>query len=412
VPNAPAPTITTRTLFFMREDCNRVGRYFHLLDIMPLMKKVPVIFLFNSPIASGCDYVTQTMRLVAKKHPSLGLALGDIIFLPKLFTEREPWVVRSLRGAIIIRPISVLPGVRFRWVRMATYIVYALFLSLFMGLRYFGSKRVVWFFEPFHLPPLLRIFQSYVSIYDCVDYYPGFSEAAEREHVMLMRRATYVFANSLPLLDQLKKMRKDVRAVPLGFSDRLFTTSSSTVEQSKNIFTVGFVGSISDRIDFPLLQHVVAALPRVCFVFVGAKEVGVFGRKDNVERSFDLLLKHKNVRWINGVAKERVPSVLQGIDIGIIPYREHKLFNRYSFPMKTLEYFSVGRPVVATDIVALRQYEALGLLTIARTPDAFVQAIRSLYATGWDPSHQKRQRQHAKKHTWAKKINAIVSVIQ
>lgn len=376
------------------------------------MNNVPVIFLFNSPIASGCDYVTQTMRLVAKKHPSFGLALGDVIFFPKLFTEREPWVVRSLRGSIIIRPISVLPGVRFRWVRMATYIVYALFLSLFMVLRYFGNKRVVWFFEPFHLPPLLRIFQSYVSIYDCVDYYPGFSEAAEREHVMLMRRATYVFANSLPLLDQLKKMRKDVRAVPLGFSDRLFTTSSSTVEQSKNIFTVGFVGSISDRIDFPLLQHVVAALPRVCFVFVGAKEVGVFGRKDNVERSFDLLLKHKNVRWINGVAKERVPSVLQGIDIGIIPYREHKLFNRYSFPMKTLEYFSVGRPVVATDIVALRQYEALGLLTIARTPGAFVQAIRSLYATGWDPSHQKRQRQHAKKHTWAKKINAIVSVIQ
>lgn len=397
----------------MREDCNRVAHYFHSLDIMPMMKKEPIIFLFNAPIASGCDYVTQTMRLVAKTHPSLGLALGDIIFFPKLFTERNPWIIRSSRGAVIVRPISLLPGVRFRWVRMITYISYALFLLSYMALRYFGRKKMVWFFEPFHIPPLLRIFQSYMSIYDCVDYYPGFSEAAGREHATLMRLATYAFANSLPLAGRLRQVRKDVRVVPLGFSDELFALHAVTaVPPKKKQFTVGFVGSISDRIDFPLLSRVIASLPRVRFVFVGSKETNVFGTRDNVARSFHLLLRYKNMRWMGGVAKEKIPDILRGIDVGIIPYRENKSFNRYSFPMKVMEYFSAGRPVIATDIVSLRQYDALGLLTIARTPDAFVRAIRSLCVKGWDPVYQQKQRQQVKLHTWKKKIDAITSLIQ
>lgn len=370
------------------------------------MNNVPVIFLFNSPIASGCDYVTQTMRLVAKKHPSFGLALGDIIFFPKLFTEREPWAVRSLRGSIIIRPISVLPGVRFRWVRMATYMIYALFLSLFMVLRYFGSKRVVWFFEPFHIPALLPIFSGFTKIYDCVDYYPAFNQRAKSEHTTLLRVATSVYANSAPLAKAIRVIRDDVVTVPLGFAETEFERARVlTVPPRKTPFTVGYIGSISSRIDFPLLTRTVKKLRDVQFLFFGSIEPDVFGRKDNTYDAFQSILRCSNVQWIPSISKASIPSVLARTDVGIIPYRIDNDFNRYSFPMKVMEYFAAGRPVVSTDIYSLRQFAKAGVLTIA--PE-FAQAIVYIRNNGWSREKQKQQRAFAIKHSWKNKIHAIM----
>lgn len=380
---------------------------------MPSMRAPPIIFVFNASIESGCDYVVQTMRLVAKTYPLFGLALGDIIFFPKLFTEKNHWIIRVLHGSIIIRPVSLLPGVRFRWVRMITYTSYALAVKLYMTLRYFGQKKVLWFFEPFHIPTLLRIFHSYVSVYDCVDYYPGFSDEAGREHAAVMKRAACIVANSEPLTKELKKVRSDVVCVPLGFADELFSNNvlSKHVRKKRRDFTVGYIGSISGRMDFSLIEKVAVRLPTIRFVFVGPLEEHVFGARDTAANVWKRICRLKNVKWNKHVSKSDIPAILSGFDIGIIPYRVDNSFNRFSFPMKTMEYFAAGKPVISTDIHALRRYEKRRLLFIGKTPWEFTRVICKIQKYGWSMRQIQKQRDVAFFHSWKNKVATIIRLV-
>lgn len=394
----------------MRGDCNRVGCYFHALDIMPMMKQEPVLFLFNSPLSSGCDYVLQTARIVSSAHPAYGISLGDILFLPRLVLNKDRWVVRTIGGSVMVRPVSLLPGVRFRFVRMLTYATTALGVRIYLALRYRDTKKIFWFFEPFHIPPLLGILKGYTTLYDCVDYYPGFSPAAKHEHEICVRKADYVFANSVPLALQLRKSRRDTKVVPLGFAPELFSAfrvvPGGTNKQS---FTVGYIGSISDRIDFPLLVHIVKKMPDVQFMFVGPVERNVFGNTDAADKQLQLLRRYANVTWMPSVSKGRIPSVLKRIDAGLIPYRSSLPFNRFSFPMKTFEYFAAGKPVLSTDIEALKPYQKNGLVYIISTAHQGITAIRALKRNGWNHSKQTMQRRAVLHHTWERKVREILT---
>ena len=390
----------------MREDCNRVERYFHALDIMPVMKKEPIFFLFNSPLASGCDYVVQTMRIVSATHPAYGVSLGDIIFFPRLLFSNDRWVVRTVGTSVVVRPVSLLPGVRFRLIRMLTYMITVLGMRVYIALRYRDTRKILWFFEPFHIPALLWVLSGYIKIYDCVDYYPAFNTRAKSEHTRLLQTASYVFANSYPLAKAIRTVRNDVIHVPVGFADTLFGHSRVLpIPPGKKLFTVGHIGSISSRINFRLVTDMVKKMPDVRFLFVGPIEPDVFGSADSASDAFHVLLRYPNVRWISSVSKHSIPSTLAKMDVGIVPYRINHDFNRYSFPMKVMEYFAAGKPVVSTDIVSLRQFDKAGILTIT---SEFTQAIAHIRNTGWGKKKQKQQWETATRHSWKNKISAIM----
>jgi len=381
---------------------------------MALMKQSPIIFIFNSALSSGCDYVVQTIRIVSQGHPVFGLALGDIVSLPRLLTEKDKWIVRAVNGAIIFRPVSILPFIRFRGVRMFTYIGSAIFLRVYVGIRYLGKNKTLWFFEPFHMPMLLSVFLGYTSLYDCVDYYPGFNKTASREHYNVMKRASYVFANSQPLATVLRKVRRDVYRVPLGFATELFINRAQVRHAHDFNHThpvVGFVGGISDRLDFPLLTSIIRSLPQVRFVFVGPREKNVFETNDSLETSLQGLRRLKNFEWMQAVPKNRIPNTISKFDICIIPYKVENLFNKYSFPMKSLEYFAMGKPVVSTAIESLRPYCENKLLFFMRNSTDFQRAYTTIKKYGWHRDRQKKQKSIAMNQSWGAKVFAILTLV-
>lgn len=198
--------------------------------------------------------------------------------------------------------------------------------------------------------------------------------------------------------------------VPSGFAEELFSDIRvMPIPPQKHPFVVGYIGSISDRFDFSLLEKVIKKLPSAHFFFIGSFEPDVFGRCDDAMDQFNNILKYTNTRWIRGVPKKDIPSALATIDVGLIPYRTDSSFNRLSFPMKALEYFAAGRPVVSANITALRAYADKGLLTIAERQKVFVQAIRKYQRTGWNVSVQKRQLRAAVAQSWSKKVKVILS---
>ena len=108
---------------------------------------------------------------------------------------------------------------------------------------------------------------------------------------------------------------------------------------------VGLVGQLTERINLRLLDAVADA--GLSLLLVGPYDTRWEPRR------FAALIARPNVHYAGRVPAEEVPSYLAAIDVGLTPYADTP-FNEASFPLKTLEYFSAGLPVVSTDLPGSR----------------------------------------------------------
>ncbi len=190
---------------------------------------------------------------------------------------------------------------------------------------------------------------------------------------------------------------------------------------------VGLIGQLSDRIDLPVLTAIADA--GFSLLIVGPLDP----RWE--EQRFKELADRSHVYYAGQVPAEAVPSYLAAIDVGITPYRD-TLFNRASFPLKTLEYLGAGVPVVSTDIPAarwLRADLARGeqarwadrIMALAGTSADFVAAVRRI-AAGDSPAtpggglrtvgtKDLARASHcmafAARHTWERRASSFASAI-
>ena len=223
----------------------------------------------------------------------------------------------------------------------------------------------------------------------------------------LFSHATHVFANSHALGNKIKSQRKNVTVVPLGFADNIFCHRLVSKETNSKK-TVGFVGGITPRIDFSLLTRVAKRLPGIEFVFYGNIVSALQNEKGKLPLHVTQLFSLPNVHLKGYAPKQEMPAVIASFDIAIIPYMTDS-FNTYCFPMKTMEYFYMGKPVVSTPIQELERFSKY--IRIARTPREWEHCINTLISIPWPQSNQKAQRQIAMANTWKKKIDRMISVI-
>lgn len=147
---------------------------------------------------------------------------------------------------------------------------------------------------------------------------------------------------------------------------------------------VGLVGQLSDRIDIRVLEAIAAA--GLSLLIVGPHDP----RWEQAR--FAKLASLPNVRYVGAVPSADVRSYLSAVDVGITPYRDTP-FNRASFPLKTLEYFGAGLPVVSADLPAARWLltdlssaepgpGSGQIFRLASSPEGFVVAISQLTGHG------------------------------
>ena len=188
---------------------------------------------------------------------------------------------------------------------------------------------------------------------------------------------------------------------------------------------VGLIGQLTPRVDLGLLTAVAEAGYSLLLV-------GPYDARWEPE-GFAALTARPNVRYVGRVPAEAVPAYLASIDVGLIPYTG-SAFNRASFPMKTLEYFSAGLPVVSTDLPGSRWLrDSLAKLAaghaaelMALTSDAaeFVAAVqrlagrpgsqagpRAATGSGAEPARSAAARRFADQHSWPRRADAFAEAI-
>ena len=155
----------------------------------------------------------------------------------------------------------------------------------------------------------------------------------------------------------------------------------------------GYFGAIADWIDLDLVLAVAQARPQYSFVLIGQ----VFNRDTTSLQALPNVFLLGNQRYLD------IPSFLFHFDACLIPFLLNQV-TKATDPVKLYEYFSLGKPVVATDMAELQQ--CAGLIYIGRGADDFARKLdRAL--TEQDATLRDRRIAFAQNNTWTARVDQI-----
>jgi teichuronic acid biosynthesis glycosyltransferase TuaH len=180
-------------------------------------------------------------------------------------------------------------------------------------------------------------------------------------------------------------------------------------------------GRLNARLDLALLEAVADA---------GYSLLLVGGHDPRWEpRRFAALTARPAVHHAGRVAPEEVAGYLAAADAGLTPYTGSR-FNQASFPVKTLDYLSAGRPVVSTGLPAARWLAAdlarSGqaamadlILAVADDQPGFLAAVRRLVGgpgsapagPAAEPALAPQCRAFAARHSWARRADILAGLL-
>ena len=109
---------------------------------------------------------------------------------------------------------------------------------------------------------------------------------------------------------------------------------------------IGFVGMISDRLDWDLVKKLAEMCPEWNYIFIGRVT------DESVKHNMS---KYTNVHFVGEYEPSRIPSVLRSLDVGYMPYLDNDFF-RYSNPLKFYEYAAAGLPSVSSNMEELNKF--------------------------------------------------------
>ena len=220
--------------------------------------------------------------------------------------------------------------------------------------------------------PLLKMASEHSDfpiVYDCMDDHSGWNiETAQMMldyETRLAEQADLVLASALPIQQRLERVSQPL-LVPNGCDANLFATASEANNVLAGVLPrpiIGYYGALSSGwFDTALLCALAARRPDWSFVTIGPTDT-------EVAEALDAL---PNVLQLGTVEYKDLPRYAADFDVAIIPFLVNDL-TRATDPVKLYEFFAADKPVVATPMPELYQYQ--GLLSIAATPDEFESAI-------------------------------------
>ncbi|MBX2866357.1 glycosyltransferase [Candidatus Kaiserbacteria bacterium] len=173
----------------------------------------------------------------------------------------------------------------------------------------------------------------------------------------------------------------------------------------EDIFMVSYIGHLYPEKGAHILAAAVGHLPEdiTCF-FVG-------GLEQNVE-DFKKHYTSKQIVYVPHQPHERVPYYMCASDVLVVPNSgKHETSARFTSPMKLFEYMASGRPIVASDVPALREVlsEEMATFFEADNPESLAEAIISAKNDGVEKAEKAKEA--VQNYTWQKRAEHIMKIL-
>ncbi|MBP7700825.1 glycosyltransferase [Candidatus Woesebacteria bacterium] len=393
------------------------------------MIKNSVILIPNiSHQAQVCDYLEQTANILAKNNSNRvfilyhtqSLSIKEIFI--KFATQQKLTFSKKIDNICYLYPIDLIPFKRIKLIGDINSIIYSVAIQLILKLKYPSAKNhLIWMFFP-QLVQLIKVKLPFWKVIDdIVDFHtsPNYQEQKNLtiQKQLLLLKSDVITVNSYILEKKFKILtNKPMTVVPQGFSYDKFENNQSkskiTLKNDKPL--IGFIGQISQRLDFELLKELISQNEQWNFIFVGPKHHEpniIVNKKHHFLKRFEELIKFENCMWFDSQPKDQIGSIIKQLDICVIPYDISYDFNRFCYPMKLFEYFYMKKPVISTPIEELKHTKFKNLIKIGDTAKEWEIHIKSLLKKPWPKELQKKEQLLAIDNSWENKVEAISDII-
>lgn len=253
------------------------------------------------------------------------------------------------------------------------------------------------------LPPLLRppvVYESHGLApavgRELPDLLSGVGRASERKQARLARRERRVWraADGYVTITQALATelaatfgeRRQIAVVPDGV--RLPDRRQFDLPARRQPPVVGYAGHLYPWKGVDVLLRALAQIPEARGLVVG----GLAGEPDlgALMREAGELGLDDRVTFAGALDPARVAAALADADILVLPNPPTLVSARYTSPLKLFEYLAAGRPIVASDLPALREVlvaDESAVLVAPGDPAALADGIRRVLA---DPAFGER----------------------
>ena len=207
-----------------------------------------------------------------------------------------------------------------------------------------------------------------------------------------------------PVLTDLFPGRAPV-VVPNGTDETLLTAPRTAERRERHAV---YVGSIAERFDVDLVRAVLAALPDWTLTVYGQL---VFPSSAHAARERFLALERGTggrFRYDGLLPRERLPEVLDGAAVGLIPDVASRALGQSS--MKTYDYCARGVPIVATAGHLEHSSEVPPHTYVVRGAVEMAEAV--VAAVDEPLGHAKERIDWAAERTWSRRTDAWLDATQ
>jgi glycosyltransferase involved in cell wall biosynthesis len=324
---------------------------------------------------------------------SLGVRLPRLTRsdLAKMARRARAWThsrERVVGAARIITPVALPLYHSVRLTRVSAWLVYIQLCRL--GVFPPARDTLLWIALP-TAAPILDFLGRPAYFYHATDrqsVYPG----ANRKVMgyfddQLSRNARFCVAASETLLAELRKHNPHSYCIDHGVDFAHFQWASAEtphVLQDLPRPIVGYLGGITEWVDQEALLALAANRPQWSIVLVG---------KDYVD--IRRLLKFPNVRWCGPRPYPEVPQYIGAFDVCLLPRKVNE-WEIYANPLKLLEYFCSGKPVVCSALPNVTVYGPL--VHVYRKASEIVDRVEDALRESPELREQRREVARSKAH--------------
>ena len=272
--------------------------------------------------------------------------------ISRLSRSRRVWFIEEPRVADVDLPrlcVETRDGLQRVWLevpgpqRLAGFddpvaVEYPDMIAELLGHR---RERTIWLYTPLALPIVAKL-ERRMMVYDVMDDLAAFAQAspelkAAQEHALDL--ADLVFTGGRSIDAGVRgRTEAPVHLFPSGVEPEHFETARS-LRGDRARPVAGYVGVIDERLDLELVGELARSMPDWDIELVGP----VF-KIDPAD-----LPRAPNLRYPGMQPYERLPEVLGGFDVALMPFALNEATRSIS-PTKTLEYLAAGLPVVSTRV--------------------------------------------------------------
>jgi len=182
------------------------------------------------------------------------------------------------------------------------------------------NNLIVWNYNPLYIDYLDNQLNQTLNVFDAVDdwlthsSYARFIPALKNNYQTIKEQSDLIFTVSKSLKEELFENNDNTHWLPNAVDLELFQNETKVSPLLNDLPRpiIGFLGILQDRIDLKIIEYLVQNNPKKSIVLAGPVW------KDFPKKSFE---QYNNVHFLGPVPFTEIPSLYNGFDVGIIPYK-------------------------------------------------------------------------------------------